>query len=655
MANFSYKTKGNTDPKGKPRVYFTCHPADFERYFEKILTDIFKTHDCAVYYTEDMAQPMDEAELEVGLGQMNLFVVPVTFRLLSQPNRAMDGDIAYAKQENIPILPFMMEAGIDEIYSKPDKFGQRQYLNPCSTDLTEISYESKLKKYLDSVLVSDEMAKRVRAAFDAYIFLSYRKKDRKYANELMKLIHKNRELRDIAIWYDEFLTPGESFVDSIQKALADSKLFALLVTPNLLEEPDGKPNFVMAEEYPAAVKAGKEILPAEMVPTDHGALTDKFPNIPDCADPQNDTAFRECLLQSLQKVAVTANDHDPEHNFLIGLAYLEGIDVEVNRERGIELLTKAAEAGLPEAMDKLYGFYWTTYNDKMALFWAERAANYYIGRYGQSHPETLAVLKNLASAYGRMENHQKETDLWEKVYLLQMESLGEEHPDTLQTLSELALRYRGMGASGLALKLLKSLYPTQQKVLGEKHNAVLATMHRLVFSYDDIGMPEKALEMLEELYRLSCQVYGQQHPNVMNIMHTKAQIYDHMGKTKQAIELMEQVYDLQCQALGEEHPDTWITLNNLASIHCFREEYKLARALFEKIYVAQCRMLGKKHLNTQQTMNNLAFTLYYLGEYKTALELYEQVYQMRYETLGAEHRLTMEALENLKVVKDQLG
>ena len=108
MPKMLYKTWEGADPKGKPRVYFTCHPEDFPRYFEKIVKDIFKTHDCAIYYTEDMTEAFDAAHLETDLGQMNLFVVPVTWRLLSQPNRAMDADLAYAKQENIPILPFMM-------------------------------------------------------------------------------------------------------------------------------------------------------------------------------------------------------------------------------------------------------------------------------------------------------------------------------------------------------------------------------------------------------------------------------------------------------------------------------------------------------------------------------------------------------------------
>ena len=340
MVTMLCKTKGNVNPKGKPRVYFTCHPSDFEKYFDKVCEDIFKTHDCAIYYTEDMSAPIAEQDLATDLGSNNLFVIPVTFKLLTQPNRAMDTDFAYAKQAHIPVLPFLMEPGIDAFYSAPDKFGELQYLNPYSTDLTEISYEEKLKKYLESVLISDEMAARVRAAFDAYIFLSYRKKDRRYANELLRLIHRNPECRDIAIWYDEFLTPGESFRDSIEKILHDSKLFALLVTPNLLEEPDGKPNFVMGQEYPAAKEAGVEILPAEMEPTDKNALGEKFADIPECVDVHDDTAFRQRFLETIQKVAKAANDTDPEHNFLIGLAYLEGIDVEVIDHRTIAPLDK---------------------------------------------------------------------------------------------------------------------------------------------------------------------------------------------------------------------------------------------------------------------------------------------------------------------------
>ncbi|MBQ8763259.1 MAG: toll/interleukin-1 receptor domain-containing protein [Clostridia bacterium] len=362
MAVFKVESKNKVDIEKKPRVYFTCHPEDFEKYFKKVCEDIFKTRDCAIYYTEDMTETIAEDKKEFDLGRNNLFVIPVTFKLLTTPNRAMDEDIPYALKKHIPVLPIMMESDIDEFYSKPDKFGELQYLNPYSTDFTEISYEEKLKKYLESVLISDKLAKRVRAAFDAYIFLSYRKKDRKYANELMRLIHSNPECRDIAIWFDEFLIPGESFKKNIEKILNDCKLFALLVTPQLLEKVvdengEERDNYVISTELPLARKKNKEkgidIFAVEMEDTDKEALS--------AIDVKNyvnasDSEFRVRLLDAVSRMAITANN-TPEHDFLIGLAYLTGIDVEINVEEGLRLIESSADAKLKEAMKMLVNIY----------------------------------------------------------------------------------------------------------------------------------------------------------------------------------------------------------------------------------------------------------------------------------------------------------
>lgn len=554
MPKMLYKTKGNADPKRKPRVYFTCHPDDFLRYFEKIVEDIFKTHDCAIYYTEDMTAAFEADHFETDLGQMNLFVVPVTWRLLSQPNRAMDADLAYAKQVHIPILPFMMEQGIDEIYSQPEKFGQRQYLKPYSTDLTEIRYEDKLKKHLESVLISDELEKRVRTAFDAYIFLSYRKKDRKYANELMKLIHKNPECRDIAIWYDEFLIPGESFAENIKKALEDSKLFALLVTPSLLEEPEGKPNYIMAEEYPAAVHAKKPILPAQMEPTDPDVLTEKFPSIPTCADPQDEESFKERLLQSLHRIAITANDDDPEHNFLIGLAYLEGIDVEVNRERGIELITMAAEADLVEAMEKLYDIYREALSFGSEIEWAERIVDYYSDKYGEEYPDTLKALYNLACAKERFEDV---LALKEKVYDLRCKVLGEEHSDTLTSMSDLAHYYGRIGWHEKALETYKRVCPSMCRVMGEEHWSTLHVFQEMALTYTDLGQYEKALELHEKVYPRLCKMLGEDHFATVCALSNLAFAYGKVGQNEKMLSLLKRLQKAQKSLFTEDPEDSF--------------------------------------------------------------------------------------------------
>ena len=168
----------------------------------------------------------------------------------------------------------------------------------------------------------------------------------------MHLIHQNDFCRDIAIWYDEFLTPGEDFNAAISQALDKSRLFVLAVTPNLLE----RPNYVMEEEFPRARDGGKPILPVEMDPTDRAALEKAYPGIPACA---LSPALPGELKAALGELAKRENDADPAHNYFIGLAYLAGIDVEVDKERGVGLIRAAARAGLPEAMEKLVAMYRT--------------------------------------------------------------------------------------------------------------------------------------------------------------------------------------------------------------------------------------------------------------------------------------------------------
>ena len=351
MSRLLYKTRANERPQGKPNVYFTCHPDDFGRYYEEYAGKLLKLHDCAVWYEAEPEAEYDPEDLELHLSQMQLFVIPVTTKLLTRPSRAMDTEFPLAMKKYIPVLPLMMEGGLDGPYY--DRFGALQYLDPNDRDLTRRSFDEMLETYVKAVLVGSELAGKVRAAFDAYVFLSYRKKDRKMAQELMRLIHKNPICRDIAIWYDEFLTPGEDFNQAIGAMLEKSDLFALTVTPNLVNEP----NYVMAIEYPAALAQNKPILPVEMAKTDRVELEKHYRELPLCVPGTDGEEFRTALMERLKTIAVTANDEDPLHNYLIGLAYLDGIDVEVDGERAEQLITGAAQSGLREAMAQLATMY----------------------------------------------------------------------------------------------------------------------------------------------------------------------------------------------------------------------------------------------------------------------------------------------------------
>lgn len=376
------------DPKNSAKIYFACDEETFKTHFEAIeeqilhLTAKDKTT-CTIWFRKHFNPLSADEHVLLGefLSQAQLVIAPVTHSLLANANDVMQQEIRLAKEYKKPILPIMLENGLIELYSRPENFGDRQFLNPLDTDLTVIPFEKKLADYLCDTLINDATRSKIKLEFDAYIFLSYRKKDRAEAKKLMHQIHQNDFCRDVAIWYDEYLIPGEDFNHTIAEAMEKSQLFALMVTPHVVE-PD---NYIIQHEYPMAqtlqTKKQLPILPVECVPTDREILQTLYENIPPCARSNEPDSLAESLRNGLKNVTLMEGQTSPEHNFLIGLAYLGGIDVETDYDRAISLITGAANANLLEAKVKLVDIYQngngTPIDYKAALYWSNQVIDQY--------------------------------------------------------------------------------------------------------------------------------------------------------------------------------------------------------------------------------------------------------------------------------------
>lgn len=578
------RTRGNSNPRGKNRVYFTCHPADFDKYFDRVCEDIFTTQDCAIYYTADMTAPIPAEYRETDLGSMNLFVIPITRRLLSEQSRAMDEDFAFAEEKHSAVLPLMMESGIDKFYA--DRFGNRQYLCPDSKDLTEISYEKKLKDYLAGILIDDETAARVRAAFDACIFLSYRKKDRHHANELMRLIHQNPKYRDIAIWYDEYLTPGEDFEEIIGKALEKSNLFTLLVTPNLVNEK----NYVQEHEYPAAHDSGKPILPAEVVQTNRAELERQYKNIPPCVDGHDNAA----LVEALKQVAVAENDEDPEHNYLIGLAYLEGIDVEVNVDRGVELITGAAECGYEPAYIKLHKMY------SEGIYVQRDVENAYKWANKMKEANPLSFIQELDGVYKPMMLLTQVTD-----ELTDAEKEGRRE--------ELEQHQRNFWATML-----------------KPHNTA-------AIAAEEAGKIEEAIALHRENYKLAREHAGENHKTTLLYARNLAVALDKNGDRREARELLQEAYKKSLAQYGKDDVDTLSLQSLLGKTHARRGQFEKALQMCEEAYTALRTQVGDLDAETLEAQENLGVVLYKMGRCDEAAQHFKNVYYGLEKTKGREY------------------
>ena len=404
-----YRTREQSDPRGKAKVFFACHPDDFCQAFELIVGDVLEHANCALWYETRLADGDDaplpekaEKAFSDILNDMQLVIVAVTTRFLREPCRAREVVLVQALEAHIPVLPIMLERGLE--YEFNDRCAPIQVVNRYVDDPTATPYDDVLDTFLSSVIVGNKLAERVRDTFDAYVFLSYRKKDRRHAQRLMRLIHENEEFRDIAIWYDEYLVPGEGFDAAIRAAFDKSSIFALAVTPNLLQQG----NYVMEIEYPLAHDRRDaepkrfDIVPVEMHDpkyndprTDLNQLKKDYKEIPPVRDEQVRVEVNAAFVESLRKVAHKEDDGSPRHRFFIGLAYLNGIDVEPNRKRALGLLEGAAKPKDPrerpciEASEKLVDMYLTgdgvTVDLDQAIQWQHMAASQWRDEYDRGH------------------------------------------------------------------------------------------------------------------------------------------------------------------------------------------------------------------------------------------------------------------------------
>ena len=492
--SLNYITRGMSDPKGKPKVYFSCHPDDFERAFPLIPEDLLRHANCAVWYDES-AVPDDAEETEENLKEMQLAVFAVTSRFLYEQNRAKDVELPLVQKLHIPVLPILLENGLELEFNRI--CAQIQVVSKYGTDPTATPYEEVLETFLDSILVGDDLAEKVRAAFDAYVFLSYRKKDRRHAQRLMRLIHENKEFRDIAIWYDEFLVPGEGFNEAIKDAFEKSSLFAMAVTPHLEE----KGNYVMSVEYPMARDRRSENDDFEIVPVEMYEEKDRvegkdwrmdpsrlkeheefrYQDIPDLRDEHCRQELDEAFVKALERIAKKEHDASAQHRFFIGLAYLNGIDVEIDQERALELLEGAANDPVPcmEATAKLADMYrngdGVQADHEEAVRWQEQLAAQYRHAYEENHDP------DMHRGFGTL-------------YFKALRKLSDMHRESGDFRAAMETAERALSFSG---KLEQEVGIREQ----ERDRALI--LNRMGSLYKEAGDCVKA----EEYYEAACRIY----------------------------------------------------------------------------------------------------------------------------------------------------
>lgn len=158
------------------------------------------------------------------------------------------------------------------------------------------------------------------------------------------------------------MVAGEPFDEIIKTAIKDSHLVAFAVTPDFLEEG----NYIQKEpdgEYLYAKSKDKTLIPIEIVDTDKDLLQQRYQGIPDCVSGTTEELNKE-FEQQLNRLSIAHKPDDALHTYMLGIAYLNGNHVEMDKVRGVKYIEAAYShhkdvvCELPEATKTIAELYY---------------------------------------------------------------------------------------------------------------------------------------------------------------------------------------------------------------------------------------------------------------------------------------------------------
>lgn len=269
----------------KRKIFISAHPTDRYMYLEPTVNVINEIDDCTAIYN-----PVPNDKGPTIPDDIDTFVIIASIKYFVWANSGYISEFFAAVRNGVKVIPLLVESGQNVIDLVNMRCGKVQYID-ANEDLdfaldTLRAHLTAKERFVDESLPS--------------VFISYRRADRSLLHELVETVKSASDYKNVNVWYDEVISPGENYSKSILKQLNNCNLFILLVTPNILEDK----NYVWRVEYKTAKKLNKRILAVEAEKTDRTKLREMYGNLGHIIDLKHKGAVHSMIseIASLHKI-----------------------------------------------------------------------------------------------------------------------------------------------------------------------------------------------------------------------------------------------------------------------------------------------------------------------------------------------------------------
>ena len=643
------KTRGTQAKRNQQRILLYWHPKD-EKERDVLVKDLLSLDagfDCMVSWFETPDGDIDETLLRQELLSTQALVLFITNNMLIDVRvNGKPRVFEIANELGMSIFPITYSNGTLAVFT--ELFGAMHCLSMQESRSRE-KLKERLELFLGSQALRDEIEK---TAFTAEVFLSYRKLDLEEALSFMETLHSKQGLEGIAVWYDNYLTPGLKFDEEIQQAIVKSDVFVLLVTPRIVEKSQtGEENYVVREEVPFASKHNKDILPMESSLTDKATFAVAFPNI---TEPIPLDRLEEIFRQKLGEGAYI-QQLGSERAYYLGMAYLYGHKVGKNVTRAIDMLSCSADsetvnsykaAGLLGALYSNGGMVAQSY--LQAQKWFARSASIAENVYGGNHIETMSSYQSAAKNSFLVGDYTlsitfglkaasifiNQPELSDKIKTLYFSAV-----EIYNCLADVYLSLKDFNKALIYCQNVNQLYEENRGIEGAYNKTVLDSMlmKAQILSTDTYEKYDlqAALQTVEqELHRCE-QLLGENDACTAYCLDCLAKFYGGMNHPQDAVNCFERAIRISESLFGNEDAATADYYDNFAIYYAEEcKNFEKALEWHEKALQARIKIYGETHQRIFLSRINLGATYFNARQEGYSYEQYGKAFNIGCQLYG---------------------
>jgi hypothetical protein len=182
---------------------------------------------------------------------------------------------------------------------------------------------------------------------------------------------------------------------------------------------------------------------------------------------------------------------------------------------------------------------------------------------------------------------------------------GEEHSDTLAIMEDLASTYGRQGRLEEAQNLTVRVMETRSRVLGAEHPHTLSCVGNLAVICGDQGRWKEAEKLTIQVVEMLTRILGVEHPNTLTNMGNLGTIYGHQGRWVEGEKLLRYVMETNSRVLGPDHPATLVSMAHLAHTWKGQQRDEEAIALMQRVVTLQTETCGSDHPRTVDAITTL--------------------------------------------------